>query len=149
MSTCYGTSSIIQQYSAHRRAEEEYDRHTANCLTSRSFQRHGVDASTDNVEQWARLNGAIAQGNVDIPGEQRHGESMAEEVVSATMQRVSGPVLTPPEEDESDNEVYAEDDDGEDEEEYDLLADIFGYDNDDDNAEAALDTVLRYSERPD
>ncbi|WP_304526530.1 hypothetical protein [Halomonas sp. I5-271120] len=148
MPDTYGTSNILHQYSAFHELEDEYDRDVACRLTSRSFQRHGVPAEPDDVDVWDRLNTAAAQGMLDISVERRHGESMADVVVHTALYRMSE------DDDSGEDGVLAEDDYGnndnyDEQEEWDSLSDIFGYEDDEDNEEAALDTILKNNERVD
>nr|WP_298057476.1 hypothetical protein [uncultured Halomonas sp.] len=131
------TDTITRTHEAFNALADEYSHDTACQLTSRSFARHGVTTTPTEVSDWHRLNTAIAEGRVNIGAEQRFAERMAHDTVDAALSRLN---LIESEEGDDDDDMEAE---------MDSMGDIFGYESDDDNDEAALDTILKNNERID
>ncbi|WP_175941030.1 hypothetical protein [Caballeronia sp. BCC1704] len=140
-----GTSNVVRQFSEYAKLREAYSTQTANELTVGSLARHGVKATPSEVGAWHKLNMAAAHGKMEIEAIRRDAESSARVVATAMIasaRNACGSQLTL----ESDlNEDDAnETGDGIDEEEERLTIDeIYGHDDPEANADAALDDVLK------
>jgi hypothetical protein len=148
--TVAGTANILHQHSEYEKLQQDYSTQTANELTARNLARHGVDVIPDEVSSWHKINAAAVQAKLDIHAERAQAESSAQDAAinmiasarSYSAAQNSGVEDTPLEEDNENDESNSEDDS-------ELLAidELYGYDDPEDNAEAALDDVLKAQER--
>ncbi len=144
-------SRILDQHHAYQELRGEYSAEVANQLTSKNLERHGVMATPQDVEGWHTINQAAADGNLDIREEWNSAEERAtfasQEIINQVRAQVPrDEVEASDDDDEQDESEEASD---QEEEEMDSLGDIFGYEDDDDNHEAAIDHILKLSERAD
>lgn len=95
------------------------------------------------------FNKAAADQKLDLEHERAIAEQQAKEVVDGMLQVAAS--SQPVQEEEIDSDFDDQDGDLDDEEaendELPSLADMYGYENDEDNEEAALDDVLKAQER--
>lgn len=144
-----GTANLVHQVAAYQVLKEEYGEPIAQALASKSLARNGVNVPAEGVGYWDQMNRAAIAGKLDLPGEVRRAEALAAQATGAAIQRaVAGHLPSAPEVEELDETVEMEDEqDGVvDSNEMASLADLYGYENDEDNAEAALDDVLKIQE---
>ena len=145
-----GTANVLAQMTAFRKLKDEYNTEVAECLTVKSLQRNNVDASILDVKGWEKINNAALQGRLDIPKETTLAEEKASVAAGIMLNQFSTrvPVLNTFDNDQ--DEVIGDDedelDDSPDESELLSLDDLYGYDDPEDNAEAALDDVLKIQE---
>ncbi|REG50876.1 hypothetical protein B0G80_7340 [Paraburkholderia sp. BL6669N2] len=145
--TSKGTANILHQFSEYIILQQEYSTQTANELAARSLAKHGVEATPAEVGTWHKLNMAATQGKMDIYAERMEAESSARVVATAMIalaQNASESQFTFEEDVEQDDEsdsCHDVDDDRL------TIDEIYGYDDPEDNAEAALDDVLKIQER--
>lgn len=145
-----GTANILHQFTAYKQLRDDYSPEVANVLTQKNLESHDVPATPNDVEAWHRINAAAASAKLDIPAERHKAETQAKAAVDAILQTAASQssVDTP-------ETTAAVDDDLEDEEieddesELPSLSDIYGYDDDEDNEEAAFDDILKLQERVD
>ena len=144
-------NQILEQYRAYQGLREEYSAEVANHLTSKSLERHGVTVGPNGVEAWHKINQAATQGHMDIPAEQAAAEGRAQRAAEQIVGGFGGgSSFGSQPEAGSDHALIDDEEDTVDiEEEMDSLGDIFGYENDEDNEEAAYDHILKMSERAD
>lgn len=152
----WNSQKVVEQVEAHRDLSEEYTPEVANHLVSRSLQRHGVMMTPDQVDAWATINDAAGTGKLSIQNELARAEAKASHTADMIVGRVSGSQPPSPwaghdhEEAAEQDEGWGEDiDDDDPEDERPSLSEIFGYDDDEDNEEAAYDHILKLSERDD
>lgn len=175
----WDSEKVLEQIEAHRDICEEHYPEVANYLVSRSLQRHGVFVTPDQVDAWATINQAAGTGKLSIQHELARAQAKADHVADLMASKVSGNQAVSPwaghdseeaavqgeswgeelgddQEDEwpsgiaEQDEGWCEDiDDDDQEEERPSLSEIFGYDNDEDNEEAAYDHILKLTERDD
>ncbi|WP_059825434.1 hypothetical protein [Burkholderia ubonensis] len=148
-----GTANILHQHSEYEKLEQDYSAETANELTAKSLKRHGVDAAPNEVSSWHKINKAAVDGKMDIPGERKVAETLADGAAAGVIAaaRVSAIDQTPEalqataefEDEDSEEEGAAEED------ELPTIDEMYGFDDPEDNAEAALDDVLKAQERSD
>lgn len=84
-----GTANELEQGRAYRDLVNDYNRDVANCLTSKSMLRHGVDASHRDVEGWAKVNDASHKGKLDIRDERRRAEDKAAVVAGSAVNQAA------------------------------------------------------------
>jgi hypothetical protein len=156
MSEPTGTANILHQFTAYNQLREDYSSEVANTLTQTNLARHNVPATPAEVEAWHRINTAAVNAKLDIPAERSIAEALANAAVANILGTVSTPSTTEEPEttntaDENPYKVQFADDEDEDEHEDELpsLEDIYGYEDDEDNQEAALDDLLKAQERVD
>ena len=149
MSDPTGTANILRQFTAYDQLREDYSPEVANALTQKSLARHNVHVTTDEVGAWHRLNTAAVNSQMDILAERQTADSLAAAAVAAILETASTPPTTHAPEVVSVEEDSDQDEVEDDEDELPSLGDIYGYENDEDNEEAALDDVLKAQERTD
>lgn len=152
-----GTANILHQNAIYEDLCEEYSPDVANALTSKNLQRQGINVPPEGCGHWHTINKAAANQKLDLKQERAIAESQAKEVadgmlqVAAGSQHVYPASVQPVQAEELDSDFYDEDGDAVDEEaendELPSLADMYGYENDEDNEEAALDDVLKAQEQ--
>jgi len=144
-------NQILEQYRAYQGLREEYSAEVANHLTSKNLERHGVAVTPSGVEAWHTINQAATQGRLDLPAEQAAAEGRAEQAAEQIMAGLGRGVSFVSHAEASGSEEFIDDEEDalDIEEEMDSLGDIFGYENDEDNEEAAYDHILKMSERAD
>lgn len=150
MSEPAGTANILHQFTAYNQLREEYSPEVANTLTQKNLARHNVPATPGEVEAWHRINTAAVNSKLDIPAERSTADALANDAVAAILETAfaSSPTEGLETTDTAD-ENFDEDEVETDEDELPSLADIYGYEDDEDNEEAALDDVLKAQERAD
>lgn len=134
-----GTANLIHQDAAFRALKNEYGELTATALASKNLEKNGVDVPPEGIANWAKVNCAAIAGKLDIEGERIKAETLAAKAMGTAIENVSGQ-LTPEPELELEPEPEPE------EEEPPSLQDMYGFDNEEDNDEAALDDVLKIQE---
>lgn len=149
-----GTANILHQHKAYNDLRNDYSPDVANALLQKSLERRSVSVTPEEVGGWHKINQAACDGKLDLVVERKVAETMADAAgaamlasAAASSTNASNPMesrVTNEESDDSDEEVpeLLED-------ELPSLADMYGYDNDEDNEEAALDDVLKAQERAD
>lgn len=152
-----GTANILHQNAIYEDLCEEYSPEVANALTSKNLQRQGVNVPPEGCGHWHTINKAAADQKLDLEQERAIAENQAKEVadgmlqVAASSQPVSSASVKPVPEEEIDSDFDDADGDAVDEDaendELPSLADMYGYENDEDNEEAALDDVLKAQEQ--
>jgi len=134
-----GTANLIHQHSAYRALEGEYGEQTATVLASKNLARNGVDVPPEGIAHWDKVNNAAIQGQLNIDEERAKAEALASQAMGTAIQNASVENAISAEEEE---EFVDGDDD-----EAPTLQDMYGYDNDEDNEEAALDDILKIQEK--
>ncbi|WP_442769417.1 hypothetical protein [Zoogloea ramigera] len=152
-----GTANILRQNAIYKDLREEYSPDVANALTSKNLQRQGINVPPEGCEHWHTINKAATDQKLDLEQERAIAESQAKEVadgmlqVAASSHPVYPAAAQPVQAEEIDSDFDDEDGDTADEDaendERPSLADIYGYENDEDNQEAALDDVLKAQEQ--
>ena len=152
-----GTANILHQNAIYEDLCEEYSPDVANALTSKNLQRQGVNVPPEGCGHWHAINKAAADQKLDLEHERAIAEKQAKEVVdgmlqvAASSQPVPSASVQSVQEEEIDSDFDDEDGNLDDEDvgndELPSLADMYGYENDEDNEEAALDDVLKAQER--
>lgn len=144
-----GTANILHQNAIYEDLCEEYSPEVANALTSKNLQRQGVDVPPEGCGHWHTINKAAANQKLDLAQELAIAENQAKEVADGMLQVAAS--SQPVHEQEFDSDFDDEDGDTVDEDAEDdelpSLADMYGYENDEDNEEAALDDVLKAHEQ--
>ena len=144
-----GTANILHQNAIYEDLCEEYSPEVANALTSKNLQRQGVDVPPEGCGHWHTINKAAANQKLDLAQELAIAENQAKEVADGMLQVAAS--SQPVHEQEFDSDFDDEDGDTVDEDAEDdelpSLADMYGYENDEDNEEAALDDVLKAQEQ--
>lgn len=152
MSEPTGTANILHQFTAYSQLRKDYSSEVANTLTQKNLARHNIPATPDDVDAWYRINTAAASSKLDIPTERSVADALANAAVATILQVASAPASVDLQKTISvtDDEDLDEDDEVEGyENELPSLADIYGYENDEDNEEAALDDILKAQEQAD
>lgn len=150
MTETNGTANILHQFTAYNQLREDYSPEVANALTQKNLERHNVLATLDDVEAWHRINIAAASSMLDIPAELHNADILAKAAATAILETAASqsaadmPETTDDVDDDLDNEEIEND-----EYERPSLSDIYGYDDDEDNEEAALDDILKLQEQAD
>ena len=143
-----GTANVLHQMKAYRELSEEYGAEGANLLGSKSLERNGVTVPPEGVGHWAQINAAAEQGRMDLESEGAVAASKVNALVGALLEsNVPGSSRAgeiPDELDEGEDEEEVDED--EDEDELEDEGPDFGFDEDDDNDEAALDHIHRINE---
>lgn len=146
----FGTANVLHQITAYEDLKEEYSAETANELTAKSLNRHGIEANSGDVASWSKINNAAVDGNLDIPSErslaETHADNHTKIIISSAGRGSEFEVVNTF--DES-NEDCEDDEISSDEGLRSSIDDLYGYDDPEDNAEAALDDVLKAQERCD
>lgn len=154
----WDSKKVIEQMEAHRALSEDYSPEVANHLVSRSLQRHGVDMQPDQVDAWATINQAAGTGKLSLQNELARAEAKANHTADMIMGKVSSNQAASPgachdhEESAEQDEGWGDDIDDDDDDQVDerpSLSEIFGYEDDEDNEEAAYDHILKITERDD
>jgi hypothetical protein len=157
MSEPSGTANILHQHTEYNKLREDYSPEVANTLVQKNLARKNVDVKPEHVEGWYVINNAAASGQLDVQTERQVAETLAAAAGDAMLATAAGSAEA--------NACMAGDDDAPDEDcdvastsdeaselrEDELLSlgDMYGYENDEDNDEAALDDVLKAQERAD
>lgn len=144
-----GTANLVHQVAAYQVLKEEYGESIAQALASKSLERNGVVVPAEGVGYWDLMNRAAIAGKLDLPGEAQRAEALAAQATGAAIHKAfAGHQSSSSEVEEFDDsdELDDEQDGVGDRDEMASLADLFGYESDDDNAEAALDDVLKIQE---
>lgn len=161
MTTPAGTANILRQHTDYSQLRQDYSPEVASVLAQKSLERHNIPASPSDVEVWHRINTAAADSKLDIATERRVAEARADAVTAHIVDAArSSTAVAPVTADHSAEAAYEldgsddndDDSDGEPEDDEGELAsgaDLFGYENDEDNAEAAYDEVLKIQENAD
>ena len=150
MTDSAGTANILHQFTAYNQLRDDYSPEVANVLTQKNLARHNVPATPEDVDAWHRINTAAVNSKLDIPAERRIADTLAGAAVAAILETAStGPVADVSDTIAADDEDFSENEIQDEEDELPSLADMYGYDNDEDNEEAALDDVLKAQERAD
>lgn len=152
-----GTANILHQNAIYEDLCEEYSPDVANALTSKNLQRQGINVPPEGCGHWHTINKAAAEQKLDLEQERAIAESQAKEVadgmlqVAASSQFVYPASVQPVQVEEIDSDFDDENGDAVDEDaendERSSHADMYGYENDEDNEEAALDDVLKAQEQ--
>lgn len=139
-----GTANLIHQHSAYKALEGEYGEQTATVLASKNLARNGIDVPPEGVAHWDKVNNAAIQGQLNIDEERAKAEALASQAMGTAIQNASAENAIPAEAEaeEEEEEEFVDDDD-----EAPTLQDMYGYDNDEDNEEAALDDILKIQEK--
>lgn len=144
-----GTANILHQNAIYEDLCEEYSPEVANALTSKNLQRQGVNVPPEGCGHWHTINKAAADQKLDLEQERAIAENQAKEVADGMLQVAAS--SQPVQEEEIDSDFDDGDGDAVDEDaendELPSLADMYGYENDEDNEEAALDDVLKAQEQ--
>ena len=144
-----GTANILHQNAIYEDVCEEYSPEVANALTSKNLQRKGVNVPPEGCGHWHTINKAAVDQKLDLEQERAIAENQAKEVADGMLQVAAS--SQPVQEEEIDSDFDAVDGDAVDEDaendELPSLADMYGYENDEDNEEAALDDVLKAQEQ--
>lgn len=145
-----GTANIFHQFTAYNQLHEDYSPEVANALTQKNLARHNVPATPGEVEAWHRINTAAVNSKLDIQAERSTADALANAAVAAILETAaaSAPAQALETTGAADEDL---DEDGveDDADELPSLGDIYGYEDDEDNEEAALDDVLKAQERAD
>lgn len=136
MSKPTGTANILHQFAAYNQLREDYSPEVANTLTQKNLARHNVPATLEEVEAWHRINTAAVNTKLDIPAERSKADVLANAAVGDILEAAAAPTQA----------LETMDDDDADES---SLTDIYCYENNEDNEEAALDDVLKAQEYDD
>jgi len=139
-----GTANILHQYSCHQDLKQEYSPETAHELAAKSLNRHGIPATPNDVASWDKINSAAVQGKMDIPAERQVAESMAKGVAQAI---IASAHQTSDEHDADEEDLESGDAADVAEDELTTIDELYGFDNPEDNDEAALDDVLKAQEQ--
>lgn len=150
-----GTANILHQHTEYNKLREDYTPEVANTLVQKNLARKNVEVTPEHVEGWHVINSAAVSGKLDVKTERQVAETLAAAAGAAILATASGGAETngsstttseavDEDFDDADEEVS-----GLDEDELPSLADMYGYENDEDNEEAALDDVLKAQERAD
>lgn len=132
-----GTANVLHQMKAYRELSEEYGAEGANLLGSKSLERNGVTVPPEGMD--LESEGAVAASKVNaLVG------ALLESNVSGSSRAGEIPEELDEGEDLDDEEEVEDEDELEDEDE-DEVPD-FGFEEDDDNDEAALDLIHKTSE---
>lgn len=144
-----GTANILHQNAIYEELCEEYSPEVANALTSKNLQRQGVDVPPEGCGHWHTINKAAANQKLDLAQELAIAENQAKEVADGMLQVAASSQTVHEQEFDSDFDDEDGDTVDEDAEDDELpsLADMYGYENDEDNEEAALDDVLKAQEQ--
>ncbi len=144
-----GTANILRQYSAHQELKQEYSPETANELAAKSLNRHGIEATSGDVASWDKINNAAVDGKIDIPAERQVAETLANGFAQATINiaNQSSNIAAVQDANEDDMEIEDEDESEPPEDDLTTIDEMYGYDNPEDNDEAALDDVLKIQEQ--
>jgi len=148
MSEPTGTANILHQFTAYNQLREDYSPEVANVITQKNLGRHNIHATPGEIEAWHRINTAAANAKLNIPAERSTAETLGKASTAAILEAASIPHAI----EELETTFAADENLDEDETEEDerpSLADMYGYENDEDNEEAALDDVLKARERAD
>lgn len=140
-----GTANILRQHSEYEKLQNDYSTETANTLTAKSLERNGVDATPNDVSSWHKINSAATQCKLDIPTERKIAETVAHGVANAMIASINASPMQPA--CETLEPVAEQDDDDSIDDERPTIDDMYGYDDPEDNAEAAFDDVLKAQER--
>jgi hypothetical protein len=149
-----GTANSVHQHKLYRDLAKLYTPEGANYLTSANLIRNGVNVPPEGVAYWHMVQEAAYANKLDLATEATIAGSKVNALTDAMLGRGNdNPPMpqanTQPEWHEAEQaELDDEEDDTEDDERS-TLADIFGYDNLEDNEEAAADHVRKMQERYD
>lgn len=161
MSERNGTANLLAQVTAFRELKEDYNPEVAENLTARNLQRNGINATTTDVKAWDKINNAALQGHLDIPAEVVIAEGKAAVAAGTTLGQAAQNVVNLDAQnseqggDDSGSDDDLDDDDSGDGDDDDLsdedderpsIDEMYGYDDPEDNLEAALDDVLKIQE---
>lgn len=161
MSERNGTANLLSQVTAFRELKEDYSTEVAEALTAKNLLRNGVDASVAEVKGWDKINNAALQGRLDIPTEVASAEGKAAVAAGTVADQAAHPIAAPnvqassqeegddeqcDEQDDESDEGSQADDAPDDDDEIPTLDDMYGYENSEDNEEAALDDILKIQE---
>lgn len=146
-----GTANLLAQMTAFRELKEDYNAEVAECLTVKNLKRNGINASVSDVQGWEKINNAALHGNLDIQREATLAEGKAATATGNAITHVStnAPNLNADNYDQTAEIDYEDTDDVDDnEEESELLTidEMYGYDDPEDNLEAAQDDILKIQE---
>jgi len=157
MSERNGTANLLAQVTAFRELKEDYNPEVAENLTARNLQRNGINATTTDVKAWDKINNAALQGHLDIPAEVVIAEGKAAVAAGTTLGQAAQNVVnlnahnSEQSGDDSGSDDDSDDDDGDgdlsdEDDERPSIDEMYGYDDPEDNLEAALDDVLKIQE---
>ena len=144
MSDRNSTANLLSQVTAFRELKEDYSTEVAEALTAKNLQRNGINASVAEVQGWDKINNAALQGRLDIPTEVAIAEGRAAIAAGTVADQAAHPVVAPDVQASSQDE--GDEDQNDDDDERPTLDDMYGYDDPEDNEEAALDDVLKIQE---
>ena len=142
-----GTANILRQYSAHQELKQEYSPETANELAAKSLNRHGIEATSGDVASWAKINTAAVDGKIDIPAERQVAETLANGFAQAIIATAHQSVNVDALQEANEDDIETEDESALLEDDLPTIDEMYGYDNPEDNEEAALDDVLKAQEQ--
>lgn len=148
MSEPAGTANILHQFAAYNELREDHSPEVANALTKKSLERHGINVTAEGVEGWHQINSAAVDSKLDIPAERRTAEMLAD-AAAAAMLNTAGSQSGVDSTETVDTVADADADADESEDERPSLSELYGYEDDEDNEEAAYDDVLKIQERAD
>jgi hypothetical protein len=144
-----GTANALRQQSVYRELSELYTPEGANLLASVNLKRNGVDVPPEGVGHWNTVNEAAHAGKMDLEAEAAIAAAKVNALTDAMLGRSD---VTPPTA-ALDNQPAAELEEEEEEEEDDEEEggeepgnERYGYDNADDNDEAALDDIHKLND---
>ncbi|RJG02273.1 hypothetical protein [Noviherbaspirillum sedimenti] len=150
MSERNGTANLLAQVKAFRELKDDYSPEVAESLTSKNLQRNDVDASVTDVKGWAKINEAALQGRLDIPTEITIAEGKAAIAAGTAIDQLAAVSVVVDEQESAQDDAGDDQDDADSDEQDDnevsTVDDLYGYDNPEDNEEAAFDDVLKIQE---
>lgn len=143
------TANVLTQMKAFRELKEDYNAEVAECLTMKNLQRSGIDTSVSDAQGWEKINNTALHGNLDIQSEATLAEEKAATATATAHFGTNAPSLHAYHDDltaEIDADHTDDVDDNEEESEHLTIDEMYGYDDPEDNLEAALDDILKIQE---
>lgn len=149
-----GTANILHQHKEYNDLSNDYSPEVANALVQKNLERKNVVVTPVEVGGWHKINQAACDGKLDLKVERQVAETLADAAGAAMLASAAESAAnesTLMENEAADEEFDDSDEEVSEAEEDELpsLADMYGYENDEDNEEAAFDDVLKAQERAD
>ncbi|MBK5437243.1 hypothetical protein JFV30_10420 [Pseudomonas sp. TH32] len=147
-----GTANLLHQHAEYNKLSDEYSPEVAAVLTQKNLSRSNVQVSVEQVDGWHQINEASIKGHLDLESESQIATAQATAVVDAILRPIvhalpePADVVDESEVEDVDDEDQDEDEDEDEQDERPSLGDIFGYEDDEDNEEAAFDHILKLQE---
>ncbi|MDZ5459280.1 hypothetical protein [Azohydromonas lata] len=144
-----GTANLPRQFSAYTKLEQDEGTLVASHLTANHLRRKGVDTSPQEVQGWHKINSACVTRGVDIQGAVDAANFQAQACANAILQPLSGhdadDTFVPAFSFANNGESDSDDPDESDPDDSEILSinELYGFDNPDDNDEAAIDDILK------